>query len=241
MSGRVPAWSRATRRFVALSWSPLPPPRTFDEAKERLDRTAEYWRQWITAGEFPDHPWRGYLQRSALTLKGLTYAPTGALLAAATTSLPETPGGERNWDYRYAWVRDSTFALWGLYTLGFDREADDFFFFIADACRDGSNLQVMYGVGGERQLEESTLTHLHGYEGAVPVRIGNGAFSQRQHDVWGAVLDSVYLHVRSRERTSEALWPVLKRQVEEAAAHWEQPDAGIWEVRGEPKHFTSRS
>lgn len=225
--------------FVALSWSPLAPPRTFAEAKERLDRTAEYWRQWITAGEFPDHPWRGYLQRSALTLKGLTYAPTGALLAAATTSLPETPGGERNWDYRYAWVRDSTFALWGLYTLGFDREADDFFFFIADACRDGSNLQVMYGVGGERQLEESTLPHLHGYEGAVPVRIGNGAFSQRQHDVWGAVLDSVYLHVRSRERTSEALWPVLKRQAEEAAAHWENPDCGIWEVRGEPKHFTS--
>ncbi len=226
-------------RFVALSWSALPGPTTFAEAKERLHRTAEYWRQWITAGEFPDHPWRNYLQRSALTLKGLTYAPTGALLAAPTTSLPETPGGERNWDYRYAWVRDSTFALWGLYTLGFDREADDFFFFLADTCRDGSNLQVMYGVGGEHELHESTLPHLHGYEGASPVRIGNGAFSQRQHDVWGAVLDSVYLHVRSRERTSEALWPILKRQVEEAAAHWEEPDRGIWEVRGKPQHFTS--
>ncbi len=225
--------------FVALSWSPLPPPRTFEEADQRLRRTSEHWRQWITLGTFPDHRWRSYLQRSALTLKGLTYAPTGALLAAATTSLPETPGGERNWDYRYAWVRDSTFALWGLYTLGFDREADDFFYFVADACREGDDLQVMYGVGGERELVESSLPQLAGYEGAFPVRIGNGAFSQRQHDVWGAVLDSVYLHARSREQLPEALWPVLKRQVEQAAAHWEEPDRGIWEVRGEPQHFTS--
>ncbi len=227
------------RRFVALTWSPLPGPTTWDEAVERMDRTAEYWRQWITAGQFPDHPWRHYLQASALTLKGLTYAPSGALLAAATTSLPETPHGERNWDYRYAWIRDSTFALWGLYTLGFDREADDFFYFIAEACRDGSDLQVMYGVGGERQLDESSLPHLRGYEGAQPVRIGNGAYSQRQHDVWGAVLDSVYLHVKSREQISESLWPILKRQVEQAAMHWEEPDCGIWEVRGEPQHFVS--
>ncbi len=227
------------RHYVALSWSPLPSPRNLDEATERLERTQEYWRQWITLGEFPDHPWRSYLQRSALTLKGLTYAPTGALLAAATTSLPETPQGERNWDYRYAWVRDSTFALWGLYTLGFDREADDFFYFVADACHDGHDLQVMYGVGGERQLDEEVLTHLSGYEGAFPVRIGNGAFQQNQHDVWGAVLDSVYLHARSRDQLPESLWPVLKRQVECAAAHWEEPDRGIWEVRGEPQHFVS--
>jgi GH15 family glucan-1,4-alpha-glucosidase len=225
--------------FVALSWSSFPPPRTMEEADRRLRRTTEHWRQWINIGTFPDHPWRSYLQRSALTLKGLTYAPTGALLAAATTSLPETPGGERNWDYRYAWVRDSTFALWGLYTLGFDREADDFFYFVADACRDGEDLQVMYGVGGERELAESSLPHLTGYEGAEPVRIGNGAYAQRQHDVWGAVLDSVYLHARSREQLPESLWPILKRQVECAAAHWEQPDRGIWEVRGEPRHFVS--
>src|SRR3954466_412169 len=197
--------------FVALSWSKHPVPQTYDEAADKLWQTSECWRQWINIGDFPDHPWRSYLQRSALTLKGLTYAPSGALLAAPTTSLPETPHGERNWDYRYAWIRDSTFALWGLYTLGFDREADDFFYFIAEACRDGSDLQVMYAVGGERQLDESSLPHLRGYEGAVPVRIGNGAFSQQQHDVWGAVLDSVYLHVRSREGTSESLWPVLKR------------------------------
>jgi len=225
--------------FVALSWSPLPPPRTIEEAEMRMARTSEYWRQWITLGEFPDHPWRSFLQRSALTLKGLTYAPTGALLAAATTSLPETPHGERNWDYRYAWVRDSTFALWGLYTLGFDREANDFFYFIADGSKDGQDLQIMYGVGGERELTETSLPHLSGYEGAVPVRIGNGAFNQQQHDVWGAVLDSVYLHARSREQLPESLWPVLKRQVDAAAQHWEKPDRGIWEVRGEPQHFVS--
>ena len=225
--------------FVALSWSPLPPPRTLEEAQERMARTSEYWRQWITLGDFPDHPWRSYLQRSALTLKGLTYAPTGALLAAATMALPETPHGERNWDYRYAWVRDSTFALWGLYTLGFDREANDFFYFIQDACRDGHDLQVMYRVGGEPEIEESSLPHLSGYEGAFPVRVGNAAYKQKQHDVWGAVLDSVYLHARSREQLPESLWPVLKRQVEQAAEHWEQPDRGIWEVRGEPQHFVS--
>jgi GH15 family glucan-1,4-alpha-glucosidase len=225
--------------FVALSWSPLPPPIEFADATDRMSRTSEHWRQWITQGEFPDHRWRSYLQRSALTLKGLTYAPTGALLAAATTSLPETPHGERNWDYRYAWVRDSTFALWGLYTLGFDREADDFFFFIADACREGQALQVMYAVGGERDLTEESLPHLSGYEGAFPVRVGNGAFSQQQHDVWGAVLDSVLLHARSRSRLQESMWPILKQQVECAAEHWEEPDRGIWEVRGDPQHFTA--
>jgi GH15 family glucan-1,4-alpha-glucosidase len=225
--------------FVALSWSPLPAPMTFDDAQERMHRTSEHWRQWITQGDFPDHRWRSYLQRSALTLKGLTYAPTGALLAAATTSLPETPQGERNWDYRYAWVRDSTFALWGLYTLGFDREADDFFYFIADASRDGQPLQVMYGVGGERELTEESLPHLSGYEGAWPVRIGNAAFKQQQHDVWGAVLDSVLLHARSRAQLRESFWPLLKHQVDTAAEHWEEPDRGIWEVRGEPQHFVS--
>jgi GH15 family glucan-1,4-alpha-glucosidase len=118
----------------------------------------------------PDHPWRTHLQRSALTLKGLTYAPTGALLAAATTSLPETPQGERNWDYRYSWIRDSTFMLWALYTLGFDWEANDFFYFIADVAGGTDDLQVMYGLGGERNLEEKELDHLSGYEGARPAR-----------------------------------------------------------------------
>ena len=229
--------------FVALSWSRHPAPQTYDEAADKLWNTSECWRQWINIGDFPDHPWRSYLQRSALTLKGLTYSPTGALLAASTTSLPETPQGERNWDYRYAWVRDSTFALWGLYTLGLDREADDFFSFIADVS--GANngerhpLQVMYAVGGERTLVEEELHHLSGYDGARPVRVGNGAYNQRQHDIWGTMLDSVYLHAKSREQIPETLWPVLKNQVEEAIKHWREPDRGIWEVRGEPQHFTS--
>ena len=229
--------------FVALSWSKPSAPQTYDEATDRMWQTSECWRQWINIGDFPDHPWRSFLQRSALTLKGLTYSPTGALLAASTTSLPETPQGERNWDYRYAWVRDSTFALWGLYTLGLDREADDFFSFIADVS--GANngerhpLQVMYAVGGERSLVEEDLHHLSGYDNARPVRIGNGAYNQRQHDIWGAMLDSVYLHAKSREQMSDQLWPVLKLQVEEAIKHWKEPDRGIWEVRGEPQHFTS--
>jgi GH15 family glucan-1,4-alpha-glucosidase len=229
--------------FVALSFSSNAAPQTYAEAADKMWKTSECWRQWINIGDFPDHPWRSYLQRSALTLKGLSYAPTGAILAASTTSLPETPQGERNWDYRYAWVRDSTFALWGLYTLGLDREADDFFAFIAEVsgANDGEPhpLQVMYGVGGERSLVEEELTHLSGYDNARPVRIGNGAFDQRQHDIWGSMLDSVYLHAKSREQIPENLWPVLKSQVEEAIKHWREPDRGIWEVRGDPQHFTS--
>jgi GH15 family glucan-1,4-alpha-glucosidase len=229
--------------FVALSFSSNAAPQTYAEAADKMWKTSECWRQWINIGDFPDHPWRSYLQRSALTLKGLSYAPTGAILAASTTSLPETPQGERNWDYRYAWVRDSTFALWGLYTLGLDREADDFFAFIAEVsgANDGEPhpLQVMYGVGGERTLVEDELHHLSGYDNARPVRIGNGAFDQRQHDIWGSMLDSVYLHAKSREQIPENLWPVLKNQVEEAIEHWREPDRGIWEVRGDPQHFTS--
>jgi GH15 family glucan-1,4-alpha-glucosidase len=227
------------QRFCALSWAGHEPPRDFQDAYGRLVWTAHHWQHWLDQGQFPDHPWRQYLQRSALTLKGLTFAPTGALLAAATTSLPETPGGERNWDYRYSWIRDSTFMLWGLYTLGFDWEANDFFHFIADVADTDADLQVMYAVDGERRLEEHVLSHLGGYEGARPVRVGNAAYKQRQHDVWGTLLDSVYLHTRSRDALEERVWPILVRQVEEAIASWRQPDRGIWEVRGEPKHFTS--
>jgi alpha,alpha-trehalase len=228
--------------FVALSWARYPAPQTYDEAADKMWNTTEFWRQWINIGNFPDHPWQPFIQRSALTLKGLTYAPTGALLAAATTSLPETPQGERNWDYRYAFMRDSTFALWGLYTLGLDREADDLFAFIAEVSgaeqEAPTPLQAMYGVGGERGLAEQELNHLTGYDGAQPVRIGNEAYDQPQHDIWGTLLDSVYLHAKSRQ-ISGALWPTLKNQVEEAIKHWREPDRGIWEVRGEPRHFTS--
>jgi GH15 family glucan-1,4-alpha-glucosidase len=161
------------------------------------------------------------------------------MLAAATASLPETPGGARNYDYRYSWLRDSTFLLWGLYTLGFDREADDFFYFLTDLAEQHADLQIMYGIGGERELTEEVLEHLSGYDGARPVRIGNGAWDQRQHDVWGVLLDSVALHVRSGDELDDRSWPLLAHQVDAALAHWREPDQGIWEVRGPPQHFTA--
>jgi alpha,alpha-trehalase len=226
--------------FVALAWSKHPAPTSYQDAYDRLVWTAHHWQHWLDHGQFPDHPWRTALQRSALTLKGLSYSPTGALVAAATTSLPESPGGERNWDYRFTWIRDATFMLWGLYTLGFDWEANDFFYFIADVAEaEEGRLQIMYAIDGEANLPESTLDHLSGYDGARPVRIGNGAYNQEQHDVWGALLDSVYLHTKSRDYLPERLWPLLRRQVESALENWREPDRGIWESRGEPQHFTS--
>jgi len=229
------------RRYVALGWAHgVEGPRDLEDAEERLGYTEHYWRDWLAGGRFPDHRWRAALHRSALTLKGLTYAPTGATLAAATTSLPETPQGERNWDYRYCWMRDATFTLWGLHALGFDWEADDFMQFVADLQRDGDGgLQIMYGVGGERDLTESTLDHLGGYEGARPVRIGNGAFNQKQNDVFGAVLDSIYLHTKMGGHIPQRLWPIIQDQVKCAIEVWDKPDQGIWEARGEPKHYVS--
>ncbi len=233
--------SAGEERFVALGWRHgLHGPEHCANAKERLQTTFHYWRNWLAGGRFPDHRWRQHLQRSALTLKGLTYVPTGATVAAATTSLPETPGGERNWDYRYCWMRDATFTLWGLHALGLDWEADDFMQFVADLERNGDGaLQIMYGLGGESDLHEQELSHLHGYEGAMPVRIGNGAYQQHQNDVFGAVLDSVYLHTKMGGHIPQRLWPVIQDQVRGALQVWQQPDQGIWEARGEPKHYVS--
>jgi alpha,alpha-trehalase len=227
--------------FVALGWAAdLEVPRTVEDAESWLRQTFHFWRGWLADGEFPDHPWAGYLQRSALALKGLTYTPTGALVAALTTSLPETPGGERNWDYRYTWMRDATFTLYALHALGLDWEADDFMQFVVDLDRneDGS-LQIMYGIGGERDLTEKTLDNLRGYAHSRPVRIGNGAYSQRQNDVYGAVVDSVFLHTHRRNHMPHDLWPLVEAQVECAARIWQEPDQGIWEARGEPKHYVS--
>jgi GH15 family glucan-1,4-alpha-glucosidase len=229
------------KRFCALSWTEARGgPLTAEEASEHLSRTSHFWRTWLTEGTYPDHPWRIHLERSALALKALTFMPTGALVAAPTTSLPETPGGERNWDYRYCWMRDASFTLWGLHALGLDWEADDFVQYVADVPRneDGS-LQIMYGIKGDKELEESTLDHLNGYEGARPVRIGNGAYAQRQNDVFGAVLDSVYLHSKRRDHIPERLWPVLADQVRCAQKAWKEPDQGIWEARGNPHHYVS--
>ncbi|HVR05102.1 MAG TPA: glycoside hydrolase family 15 protein [Solirubrobacteraceae bacterium] len=233
--------SEGEKCFCAMSFTEgLGGPRTVEQAEGHLELTNHFWRSWLAEGTYPDHPWRLHLQRSALTLKGLTFMPTGALLAAATTSLPETPQGSRNWDYRYCWMRDATFALWGLHALGLDWEADDFVQYLADLQRneDGS-LQIMYGIRGDKDLAESTLDHLKGYQNARPVRIGNGAYNQRQNDVYGAVLDSVYLHSKKRDHIPERLWPVLVDQATCAERVWREPDQGLWEARGEPRHYVS--
>ena len=231
--------------YVALSWGADDAPANMDEAVAARETTIHYWRDWLSSARLPDHPWRPYLERSAMTLKGLSYAPTGAIMAASTTSLPETPRGARNWDYRYTWIRDSAFMLRSLYGLGFRWEALEYFAFIIDALSGGDSdshleLQIMYGIGGERQLTERTLDHLSGWRDARPVRIGNGAWNQRQHDVWGMLLDAVDVQFRENAaQIATPLWEGLAGFVEAALEHWREPDQGIWEVRGEPKHFTA--
>ena len=227
--------------YCALSWAEgLAAPADVAEASSQLDATARFWRDWLGRARMPDHRFRDPIQRSALTIKGLTYLPTGATVAALTTSLPETPGGERNWDYRYSWMRDTTFTLQALHFLNLDWEADEFIQFVADLepNQDGA-LQIMSGIDGRRDLTESTRDDLSGYAGARPVRIGNGAFDQRQNDVFGAVLDSILLHVRRSDRLPRRLWPIVQSQAQCATAVWREPDQGIWEARGKPQHYVS--
>jgi alpha,alpha-trehalase len=229
------------RAFCALSWAEgLATPQDVDEARTRLKSTTRFWRNWLSTARIPDHQLRDPIQRSALTIKGLTYMPTGATVAALTTSLPETPGGERNWDYRYTWMRDTTFTLQALHYLNLNWEAEEFMEFIADLepTEDGS-LQIMYGIDGRRDLTESTRDELTGYAGARPVRVGNGAFDQRQNDVFGAVLDSILLHTQHGDRLPTRLWPIVQSQAECATNIWREPDQGIWEARGEPQHYVS--
>jgi GH15 family glucan-1,4-alpha-glucosidase len=229
------------RAYCALSWAEgLATPDGLEDAEARIASTTRFWRNWLGRARIPDHRWRDPIQRSALAIKGLTYMPTGAAVAALTTSLPETPGGERNWDYRYTWMRDATFTLQALHFLNLDWEADEFMQFVADveATEDGS-LQIMYGIDGRRDLTESTLDELTGYEGARPVRIGNGAFDQRQNDVFGSVLDSILLHTRRAQRMPRRLWPLVESQAECAIKVWRDPDQGIWEARGAPQHYVS--
>jgi alpha,alpha-trehalase len=233
--------AKGERAFCALSWADgLAGPSEADDAARRIEVTVRFWRNWLARARIPDHSLRHPLERSALAIKGLTYMPTGATVAALTTSLPETPGGERNWDYRYTWVRDSTFTLQALHYLNLDWEADEFMQFVADVepNKDGG-LQIMYGIDGRRDLTESTRDELSGYEGARPVRIGNGAFDQRQNDVYGAVLDSILLHTQRSKHLPRRLWPLVQSQAEAAIATWREPDQGIWEARGEPQHYVS--
>jgi alpha,alpha-trehalase len=227
--------------YCSLSWAEgLASPIDFDDANARMAQTTRFWRSWLVRARLPDHEWMNAIQRSALAIKGLTYMPTGATVAALTTSLPETPGGERNWDYRSTWIRDSTFTLQALHFLNLDWEADEFMQFIADleANEDGG-LQIMYGIDGRRDLTESTRDELSGYAGAHPVRLGNGAFDQRQNDVFGAALDSILIHSRRSERLPRRLWPIVQAQAECAIAVWREPDQGIWEARGKPQHYVS--
>jgi alpha,alpha-trehalase len=230
--------------FVALTWSG-PAPTTQQEADADLESTVSFWRDWLGTGTFPDHPWRPFLERSALTLKGLSYAPTGAIMAASTTGLPETPGGARNWDYRYTWIRDTGFTLRALYRLGYDWEALEYFAFILGAVRGKdmnkpfSELQIMYGIGGERDLTERTIDHLSGWRDSKPVRVGNGAWNQHQNDVWGMLMDAVDSHLhRGAEQIIEPVWEGLAGFVDQAIKHAGDADQGIWEIRGKPMHFT---
>jgi alpha,alpha-trehalase len=227
--------------WCALSWADgLAVPADLEEANARLDATTRFWRGWLSRARIPDHRWRDPIQRSAMAIKGLTYMPTGATVAALTTSLPETPGGERNWDYRYTWMRDTTFTLQALHFLNLDWEADEFMQFVADVeCNQDGALQIMYGIDGRRDLTESTRDDLSGYAGARPVRVGNGAFDQRQNDVYGAVLDSVLLHTRRSQRLPRRLWPIVESQASCATKVWRNPDQGIWEARGKPQHYVS--
>jgi GH15 family glucan-1,4-alpha-glucosidase len=227
--------------YCTLSWAEaLASPADLDDANARLAATTRFWRTWLSRARLPDHEWMQQVQRSALTIKGLTYMPTGATVAALTTSLPETPGGERNWDYRYTWVRDSTFTLQALHYLNLDWEADEFMQFIADLEPNGDGaLQIMYGIDGRRDLTETTRDDLSGYAGARPVRVGNGAFDQRQNDVFGAALDSILLHTRRSKRLPRRLWPIVQAQAACASAVWREPDQGIWEARGDPQHYVS--
>jgi alpha,alpha-trehalase len=232
---------KGEQSFCALSWAEgLAGPATLDQARAQLEATTRFWHRWLSRALIPDHQLSPLIERSALAIKGLTYMPTGATVAALTTSLPETPGGERNWDYRYTWIRDSTFTLRALHFLELDWEADEFMQYIADLERneDGA-LQIMYGIDGRRDLTETLREELSGYAGARPVRIGNGAFAQRQNDVYGAALDSVLLQTRRSQRLPQRLWPLVQSQAECATAVWRQPDQGIWEARGEPRHYVS--
>jgi alpha,alpha-trehalase len=233
--------SQGEQLYCSLSWAEeLASPQNVDEANARIAATRRYWRDWLGRARLLDHRWRDPIQRSALTIKGLTYMPTGATVAALTTSLPETPGGERNWDYRFTWMRDSTFTLQALHYLNLDWEADEFMQFIADLePNDDGALQIMYGIDGRRDLTESTRDELSGYAGASPVRVGNGAFDQRQNDVFGAVLDSIRVHTERSQRLPRRLWPIVQSQAECATRIWQNPDQGIWEARGAPQHYVS--
>jgi GH15 family glucan-1,4-alpha-glucosidase len=214
-----------------------PEPSDREELDRRLEKTLEWWRQWAAQAEIKG-PSRSEILRSAMVLKALTYEPTGAIAAAATTSLPESPGGDLNWDYRYSWIRDSFFSVRSLAEIGFTSGAERFRRFIERSAAGGAEgMQIMYGVGGERRLAESSLEHLEGYRGARPVRAGNAAANQLQLDAYGTLLELTWRwHLRGNSPDDD-YWRFLTELVENAAKLWNKPDHGIWEMRGKPRHF----
>jgi GH15 family glucan-1,4-alpha-glucosidase len=211
-------------------------------AAESFNATVRFWRGWLSHSVYRGR-WREMVNRSALTLKLLTYRPTGAIVAAPTTSLPEYVGGERNWDYRYTWVRDAAFSLYALLRLGFTDEAGEFMGWLTDRFGETSHaehgpLQIMYGIDGRADLREEVLGHLEGYAGSAPVRIGNGAATQLQLDIYGELIDSVYLYNKYGEPISYDSWTELRKIVEWLCDNWDRPDEGIWETRGGQQDFT---
>ena len=228
--------------FVVLTYQlphELQPQRlTREDVHSKLDATCSNWSAWAERCTY-DGPYRDQVVRSALVLKGLTNAPTGAIVAAATTSLPEEVGGERNWDYRFSWLRDSALTLNALFALGFDEEARAYVDWLKRTTAGrASELQIMYGVGGERLLPEVELDWLEGYRGSKPVRIGNGAYSQFQLDVFGELLDTVWIYRHHGGEIDDVFWEFLGRVAGAVIDRWREPDQGIWEIRGEPRHFT---
>ena len=208
--------------------------------EELLHRTLEYWRRWLSGSTYRGR-WREMVHRSALVLKLMVYDPTGALVASPTMGLPESIGGQRNWDYRYTWLRDAALALYALIYVGFEDEARNFMGWLRDRCqqdRDGL-LQPLYGIDGRSDVAEVELTHLSGYMNSSPVRLGNGAFNQRQLDLYGAVLDAAYLYNKYGAPLDYDLWRNLAKILNWLSDNWRAPDEGIWEVRGGRRQFVS--
>ncbi|NBC17123.1 MAG: glycoside hydrolase family 15 protein [Bacteroidetes bacterium] len=210
------------------------------EEDDLFQNTLDYWRRWISQCTYQGR-WREQVHRSALALKLMTFEPTGAIVASPTCSLPEGIGGERNWDYRYTWIRDAAFTVYGLIRVGFTDEAAAFVEWMNDRCRDRNadgSLNIVYGIDGRKDLHEETLDHLDGYRGSRPVRIGNGAYDQLQLDIYGELMDAVYLYNKYRSPIAADFWGQLSDLVDWVCDNWERRDEGIWEVRGPQQHFT---